>query len=89
MHLDDFDYELPAELIAQAPAATRRASRLLQLDGATGVLHDRQFPDILNLLQPGDLLVLNDTRVIKARLTGRKASGGRIEVLIERVLNGH
>ena len=89
MHLDDFDYELPAELIAQAPAATRRASRLLHLDGVTGALHDRQFPDILDLLQPGDLLVLNDTRVIKARLTGRKASGGRIEVFIERVLNAH
>ncbi|MGV3628400.1 MAG: tRNA preQ1(34) S-adenosylmethionine ribosyltransferase-isomerase QueA [Betaproteobacteria bacterium] len=89
MHLDDFAYELPAELIAQAPAATRRASRLLHLDGASGELRDRQFPDILELLQPGDLLVLNDTRVIKARLTGRKASGGRIEVLIERVLNVH
>ncbi len=89
MHLDDFAYELPAELIAQAPATTRRASRLLHLDGASGELRDRQFPDILELLQPGDLLVLNDTRVIKARLTGRKASGGRIEVLIERVLNVH
>jgi len=89
MHLDDFDYNLPAELIAQAPAAARRASRLLHLDGASGELRDRQFPDILELLQPGDLLVLNDTRVIKARLAGRKASGGRIEVLIERVLNAH
>ncbi len=89
MHLDDFDYELPAELIAQAPAATRRASRLLHLDGVTGELRDRQFPDILELLHPGDLLVLNDTRVIKARLAGRKASGGKIEVLIERVLNAH
>jgi S-adenosylmethionine:tRNA ribosyltransferase-isomerase len=89
MHLDDFDYDLPAELIAQAPAAARRASRLLHLDGVTGELRDRQFPDILELLQPGDLLVLNDTKVIKARLTGRKTSGGRIEVLIERVLNAH
>lgn len=89
MHLDDFDYGLPAELIAQAPAAERRASRLLHLDGVSGELRDRQFPDIVELLRPGDLLVLNDTRVIKARLGGRKASGGRVEVLIERVLNAH
>ena len=89
MRLDDFDYDLPPELIAQAPAAARSASRLLHLDGATGVLHDYRFADVGELLQPGDLLVLNDTRVIKARLTGRKASGGRIEVLIERVLNAH
>ena len=89
MHLDDFDYDLPPELIAQAPAAARSASRLLHLDGATGQLIDHRFTDILDLLHPGDLLVLNDTRVIKARLTGRKASGGRIEVLIERVLAGN
>jgi len=88
MRLDDFDYELPPELIAQAPAATRSASRLLHLDGNTGALHDHQFTDLLELLHPGDMLVLNDTRVIKARLTGRKDSGGRIEVLIERVLAG-
>ena len=89
MRLDDFDYELPPELIAQAPAAARGASRLLHLDGATGQLDDLRFTDILDLLHPGDLLVLNDTRVIKARLAGRKASGGKIEVLIERVLNAH
>jgi len=86
MRLDDFAYDLPPELIAQAPAAARSASRLLHLDGATGALHDYQFADILRLLRPGDLLVLNDTRVIKARLSGRKASGGRIEMLIERVV---
>jgi S-adenosylmethionine:tRNA ribosyltransferase-isomerase len=86
MRLDDFDYHLPEELIAQSPAAERRASRLLRLDGATGALHDHRFTDVLELLRPGDLLVLNDTRVIKARLTGRKDSGGRIEVLVERVL---
>lgn len=87
MRLDDFDYHLPAELIAQAPAAERSASRLLHLDGVTGELRDHRFADVLDLLRPGDLLVLNDTRVIKARLTGRKATGGRIEVLIERVLD--
>ena len=89
MLLDDFDYHLPEELIAQAPAAERSASRLLHLDGVTGALRDRRFADVLELLQPGDLLVLNDTRVIKARLTGRKATGGQIEVLIERVLDQH
>lgn len=89
MRLDDFDYDLPPELIAQAPAAARSASRLLHLDGTTGVLRDYRFADVGELLLPGDLLLLNDTRVIKARLTGRKASGGRIEVLIERVLNAH
>ena len=88
MRLDDFDYDLPPELIAQAPAAARSASRLLHLDGRTGTVQDRQFADLPDLLQAGDLLVLNDTRVIKARLTGRKASGGQIEVLIERVLAG-
>lgn len=89
MRLDDFDYHLPEELIAQSPAAERRASRLLHLDGATGVLHDHRFADVLDLLRPGDLLVLNDTKVIKARLNGNKASGGRIEVLVERVLGPH
>ena len=85
MRLDDFHYDLPPELIAQAPAGTRSASRLLHLDGATGALRDGLFPDIVNLLDPGDLLVVNDTRVIKARLLGRKASGGKVEVLVERV----
>jgi len=89
MQLDDFDYHLPGELIAQAPAAVRSASRLLHLDGVTGALRDQHFADVLDLLRPGDLLVLNDTRVIKARLTGRKATGGQIEVLIERVLDQH
>ncbi|MCW5575883.1 MAG: tRNA preQ1(34) S-adenosylmethionine ribosyltransferase-isomerase QueA [Burkholderiales bacterium] len=89
MRLDDFHYDLPPELIAQAPAATRGASRLLHLDGATGALRDGLFPDIVELLDPGDLLVINDTRVIKARLPGRKASGGRVEVLVERVTGLH
>ena len=86
MRLDDFDYHLPEELIAQSPAAERRASRLLHLDGANGALQDLRFTDLPGLLRAGDLLILNDTKVIKARLMGQKASGGRIEVLIERVL---
>jgi S-adenosylmethionine:tRNA ribosyltransferase-isomerase len=89
MRLDDFDYDLPPELIAQAPAAERSASRLLHLDGTRGELRDLGFADLPGWLRPGDLLVFNDTRVIKARLAGRKASGGRVEVLIERVLDAH
>jgi S-adenosylmethionine:tRNA ribosyltransferase-isomerase len=80
----DFDYALPPELIAQTPAPTRTASRLLHID-ETGHRHDRQFTELLNLLRPNDLLVFNDTRVIKARLFGQKTTGGKIEVLIERV----
>jgi len=86
--LADFDYCLPPELIAQTPAPARSASRLLHLDGA-GHLHDRLFADLPTLLRPHDLLVCNDTRVIKARLHGRKASGGRVEVLIERLTGTH
>jgi len=89
VRLSDFDYELPADLIAQHPAAERTASRLLHLDGRTGALADRRFADIVDLLAPGDLLVVNDTRVIKARLHGRKDSGGEVEVLVERVLDPH
>ena len=88
MRLEDFDYQLPGDLIAQTPATVRSASRLLQVEGTTGALHDRNFSDIPELLRAGDLLVLNDTRVIRARLAGHKESGGRIEVLIERVLAG-
>lgn len=80
----DFDYALPPELIAQTPAATRTASRLLHID-QDGQPHDRQFTELLSLLRPNDLLVFNDTRVIKARLLGQKATGGKVEVLIERV----
>jgi S-adenosylmethionine:tRNA ribosyltransferase-isomerase len=85
--LSDFDYELPPALIAQFPAAARGASRLLHLDGASGALHDRSFSDLLSLVEAGDVLVMNDTRVIKARLTGHKDSGGQVEVLVERVLD--
>ena len=87
MKLSDFDYELPPALIAQHPAAERGASRLLHLDGRSGELADRQFRDLPAWLRAGDVLVMNDTRVIKARLTGRKESGGKVEVLIERVLD--
>lgn len=82
--VSDFDYELPPELIAQTPAAQRTGSRLLHLDAASQ-LHDRQFADLTSLLRPNDLLVFNDTRVIKARLPGHKITGGKIEVLVERI----
>jgi S-adenosylmethionine:tRNA ribosyltransferase-isomerase len=82
--LSDFDFELPPELIAQHPAAERSASRLL--DGRSHVPVDRRFRDLPSLLQAGDLLVFNNTRVIKARLLGSKASGGKVEALVERVL---
>ncbi|MGV7210959.1 tRNA preQ1(34) S-adenosylmethionine ribosyltransferase-isomerase QueA [Oxalobacteraceae bacterium A2-2] len=83
--LSDFDFDLPQERIAQFPLPNRSASRLLHVDGAT--LADRQFADIIELLQPGDLLVMNDTRVLKARFFGTKDSGGKVEVLVERVLD--
>ena len=83
--LDDFDFDLPPELIAQHPTAQRSASRLLHLDGAA--LIDRQFRDLPQHVSPGDLLVFNNTRVIKARLFGQKESGGQIEVMIERIID--
>src|SRR5512137_904342 len=85
--LSDFDYALPPELVAQHPMPERSASRLLDGRGEAAV--DRRFRDLAGLLQPGDLLLFNDTRVIKARLLGAKASGGAVEALVERVLPGH
>jgi S-adenosylmethionine:tRNA ribosyltransferase-isomerase len=85
--LADFDFELPTELIAQHPAAERSASRLL--DGTAEAPIDRVFRELPGLLHAGDLLVFNDTKVIKARLLGAKASGGVVEALVERVLPGH
>lgn len=85
MRAADFDYLLPETLIAQRPPAERRASRLLVL-GGDGAVADRRFADLPALLRAGDLLVLNDTRVIPARLYARKHSGGRVEMLIERTL---
>ena len=83
--LDDFDFDLPPELIAQHPASERSASRLLHV--AAGALRDRQFVDLPQLIDPGDLLVFNDTRVIKARLYGQKESGGKVEIMIERIVD--
>src|SRR6185503_3412710 len=82
----DFHYDLPHALIAQTPLGERQASRLLTLDGATGALEDRAFADLPALLRAGDLLVLNDTRVLPARVWGRKPTGGRVECLVERAL---
>ncbi|MEW5943561.1 MAG: tRNA preQ1(34) S-adenosylmethionine ribosyltransferase-isomerase QueA [Pseudomonadota bacterium] len=89
MRTSDFDFELPEELIAQFPAPERRMSRLLHLDGASGALADASFSDLPRHFRPGDVLVFNDTRVIKARLFGVKDSGGRVEALVERVLDDH
>ncbi|MFZ5724203.1 MAG: tRNA preQ1(34) S-adenosylmethionine ribosyltransferase-isomerase QueA [Pseudomonadota bacterium] len=87
MLVSDFDYDLPDELIARVPAPVRGGSRLCVLDGRDGRIEHRQFPALRDLLRPGDLLVLNDTRVIPARLFGRKDTGGEIEILVERVLD--
>ncbi|MDH3688906.1 MAG: tRNA preQ1(34) S-adenosylmethionine ribosyltransferase-isomerase QueA [Gammaproteobacteria bacterium] len=89
MDLSTFSYDLPEELIAQYPCKERAGSRLLAVDGERRILTDMRFRDIVSLLRDGDLLVMNDTRVIPARLRGRKASGGLIEVLVERILDDH
>ena len=86
MQRSDFHYDLPQNLIAQRPAAQRSASRLLALDGASGVHRDLAFRDLSSLLTPQDLLVFNDTRVVPARIHGVKESGGKIEILLERAL---
>src|SRR5947209_7033811 len=87
MHLDQFDYDLPAHLIAQEPAATRDQARLLVVRRAEGFLFHHTFADLPELLAPGDLLVLNDTRVLPARLLGRRArTGGKWEGLFLRAL---
>lgn len=86
MKLSDFDFLLPDSLIAQHPPAVRGNSRLLV---ASKPLQDQLFPHILSLLSPNDLLVLNNTRVIKARLFGHKASGGKVEIMVERITNAH
>lgn len=85
MRVADFDFDLPADLIAQFPPAVRGGSRLLQVE-ANGTVHDRWFSELPTLLRPDDLLVMNDTRVIKARLFGQKESGGKVELLVERVV---
>ncbi len=88
MQLSDFSYHLPEQLIAHYPLQQRSASRLLYLD-EQGKYHDQQFTDILNLLNPGDLLILNDTKVMKARLKGKRSSGGAVEILVERLTTSH
>src|SRR5215210_4479046 len=85
MLVSDFDYELPPELIAQQPALERSGSRLLHLR-ADGTIEDLFFSDLERLVDSRDVLILNDTRVIKARLTGRKPSGGKVELFIETIL---
>jgi S-adenosylmethionine:tRNA ribosyltransferase-isomerase len=87
MRLSDFDYLLPAELIAQFPAAGRSDSRLLHVAGST--LNDRLFADLPSLVSAGDVMVFNDTRVIKARLFGQKPTGGQVEILIERLMENN
>jgi len=87
MKTAEFDYALPEELIAQHPAAERTASRLLHLDAGSGALEDLRFVDLPRLVGPSDLLVLNDTRVVRARLFGHKQTGGRIEVFVERIVS--
>ncbi|MDP3678850.1 MAG: tRNA preQ1(34) S-adenosylmethionine ribosyltransferase-isomerase QueA [Methylotenera sp.] len=85
----DFDFYLPEHLIAQHPTSERTASRMLHVNGTNGNLTDEAFSDFTNFLNAGDLLVFNDTRVIKARLFGHKETGGNVEVLIERIINQH
>jgi len=87
MQKKDFSFDLPENLIAQYPTEQRTASRLLCMARKTGVIQDRQFTDFVDLLQPNDLLVMNNTRVIPARLHGKKTTGGNVEVLIERLLD--
>lgn len=89
MRLSDFYFELPKELIALYPKAERSASRLLCLEGNNGILEHKQFIDIIGLISPDDLLIFNNTKVIPARLYGRKLTGGRVEFLIERILADH
>lgn len=89
MRTSDFCYDLPEELIANYPTAKRSASRLLCLDGSTGEILHNSFSQLLSFLQPQDLLVFNNTRVIPARLFAQKESGGKVEILIERMLDGN
>lgn len=89
MNKSDFYYDLPAHLIAQHPLAERTSSRLLCLSKTTGALKDKQFVDLPDLLNSNDLLVFNNTKVIPARLFGKKQTGGQVEILIERIVNEH
>ena len=88
MQLHDFAYDIPLDRVAQVPLAERSASRLLTLDGQSGIFTDRVIRDLPEMLMPSDLLIFNDTRVVAARLIGLKPSGGRVEILLERALEG-
>ena len=87
MKVSDFDYELPPELIARFPPEERSGGRLLHLEASTGVINHLRFLDIVDLVHPEDLMILNNTRVIPARLFGRKQTGGKVEILLERILS--
>ncbi|BCE03007.1 tRNA preQ1(34) S-adenosylmethionine ribosyltransferase-isomerase QueA [Marinicellulosiphila megalodicopiae] len=89
LRVDDFDFELPDELIARYPSEQRTQSRLLHVDGQAKSIENKQFSDLLGLLESGDLLVLNNTKVMPARIYGKKASGGKIELLIERLMENN
>jgi S-adenosylmethionine:tRNA ribosyltransferase-isomerase len=89
MKKSDFAYQLPEELIAQKPLPERHASRLLCLNKRTGDLADKQFIDFIDLINERDVLIFNDTKVIPARLFGTKSTGGKVEILIERIIDGH
>jgi len=89
MRRDLFQFDLPDELIARQPAHQRQGSRLLYLNSASNDLQHQQFPDLIDHIQPGDLMVFNNTKVIPARLFGEKETGGKIEVLVERILDSH
>ena len=89
MQVSDFTFDLPEHLIAQYPAAERTASRLMHLDSETGTVNHYHFADLPSLVNRGDLMVFNNTRVIPARFHGKKASGGKLEVLLERVLDDY
>jgi S-adenosylmethionine:tRNA ribosyltransferase-isomerase len=89
MKTTDFAFELPEQLIAKYPTEQRTASRLLHLDGVTGALGHHAFTDMLQFVDAGDLLIFNNTRVIPARLLGQKSTGGKVEVLVERILDDH
>tara|TARA_Y100001936_G_scaffold244586_1_gene285189 strand:+ start:1181 stop:2215 length:1035 start_codon:yes stop_codon:yes gene_type:complete len=89
MKTQDFNFSLPPELIAQFPNTQRSGSRMLYLNGKEGVLQDAMFVDLPNYIKPGDVMVFNDTRVIRARLFGMKESGGKLEIMVERILDEH
>ena len=89
MKVQDFDFVLASELIAQFPAEQRASSRMLHLEGSSGAMRDARFADLPQYVRPGDVMVFNDTRVIKARLYGVKDTGGKVEVMVERVLDAH